>query len=424
MKKHGLGLLALSLLYAMGATQLSALPMFTKQTSMECAACHTQQMPRLNKLGRKFAASGMTISKIVEDSNKSTIDINPSFVIKSKYAKTWDKPDGKGAIKVGDTNDGDVSIVRMATLYLGGQLSEDVGAIVGFSERKEEGTSLNAKIVYAKEIEGGYWGSVLFSTPSFGPYAGMEFYNTGLYKPLRLFDMRIYSNAVQAAKIGAKNATGLQVYIDKDTILSESDHLFATLGIYAPAQDNIDLDIAQNLLPFARVAYEFPLGKYNFILGAFAIVGGDEVAPTEDLSIKVETYGIDLQIEGEIAGKELLFAFTNVSKHEVTFTGIGAGSTDDLEDSDNDAFSAEASVALTPDVGIKAAYMTYNDLFEYTNTTKINVKDLEYAINLGVDYTFEIYVPMKVAVEYAWMKPELDRVKEYESFMVTLTLPL
>ena len=56
--------------------------------------------------------------------------------------------------------------------------------------------------------------------------------------------------------------------------------------------------------------------------------------------------------------------------------------------------------------------------------TKVNVKDLDYAINIGVDYGFIVTdMAMKLAVEYAWMNPSLDRVENYESFMATLTLP-
>ena len=74
--------------------------------------------------------------------------------------------------------------------------------------------------------------------------------------------------------------------------------------------------------------------------------------------------------------------------------------------------------------------MTFNDLFDYryngpnSAPLKINVKDLDYAIGLGLDYGFTIGVPMKLAVEYAWMKPTLNRLENYQDFMVTLTLPL
>lgn len=416
----------MGLLLTLGVmTQIEAMPMFTKQTGMDCSGCHVQQMPRLNKFGRKFVASGMTMSQKIADLNKSSdTDINPSLILKSKYAQTWDKPDGKGAIKEGDTNDGELSIVRMATLSVGGRISENVGGILNLGWRKEEGGSISGKVVYVNEIEDGYWGVTAYSASSFGPFSGMEFYNTGLYKPLRMFEMRIYSNANQSTRVGSDSATGLQVYYDKDNLISNSDHLFLTAGLYAPAQDNLYLDLAENLLPFARVAYEYPIGDYNFILGAFAIEGGDTVLATEALSVKRDTYGMDLQVEGDIADKEATLTLTKVFKNKVEYTGVGAGSIDHLEDVYNDAFSIEGAVSLTPEVILKTGYMTFNDLYEYDKVTKINVKDLDSAISLGLDYGFVVTgTPMKLALEYAWLEPSLERVADYESFMVTLTLP-
>ena len=406
-------------------TQIEAMPMFTKQTGMDCSGCHMQQMPRLNKFGRKFVASGMTMSQKVADLNKtSDMDINPSLILKSKYAQTWDKPDGKGGIKEDDTNDGELSIVRMATLAVGGRISENVGAILNLGWRKEESGSVSGKVVYVNEIEDGYWGVTAYSTSTSGPFSGMEFYNTGLYKPLRMFEMRIYSNADQSTRLGSESATGLQVYYDKDNVISDGDHFFATAGLYAPAQDNLYLEMGDNLLPFARVAYEHPVGDYNLILGAFAIEGGDNVSPSETLSIKRDTYGMDVQVEGDIAEKEATLTLTKVFKNKVEYTGVGAGSIEDFNDVYNDAFSIEGAVSATPDVVLKAGYMTYNDLYEYDKVTKINVKDLDSAISLGLDYGFVVTgTPMKLALEYAWMEPSLQRVADYESFMATLTLP-
>ena len=404
-----------------GLTQeASAMPMFTTQTGMDCTGCHTQHMPRLNKFGRKFAASGMTMSQQMEK-----MDLNPSVLIKSKYARTWDKPDGKGAIKEDDTNDGELSVIRMATFTYGGRVTENVGGVLNLGWRKEESESISGKVTYADAVEDGFWGVTAYSTPSFGPFAGMEFYNTGLYKPLRTFDMRIYSNAVQSTKVGSQGATGLQVYYDKDNLVSGGDHLFVTAGIYAPAQDNVIIDMGDNLLPFARIAYEHPIGDYNVMIGAFIISGGDTVDTTQELSVKKESYGMDIQIEGEIADKEASLTFTNVFKNKVEYTGIGAQSDDDdTEDVYNDSFSVEGTYSVTPEFIAKLAYMHFNDRFEYDNATKINVKDIDYAINVGVDYGFIVTdMPMKLAVEYAWMEPSLSRVENYQSFMATLTLP-
>jgi hypothetical protein len=416
-----------------GLTQeAQALPMFTTQTGMDCTGCHTQHMPRLNKFGRKFAASGMTMSKQIEDMQKTDeMDINPSLLIKSKYARTWDKPDGKGDIKEDDTNDGELSVVRMATFFVGGRVTENVGGMLNLGFRKEEGDSISGKVTYAQAIEDGYWGTTFYTNNAQGAFSGMEFYNTGLYKPLRTFDMRIYSNAAQSTKAYTKAATGIQLYFDKDNLLSGGDHFFVTAGIYTPTQDNAFIDMSDNILPFARIAYEYPIGDYNVMLGAFIISGGDTVSETETLSMKRETYGFDLQIEGEIVDREASLTFTNILRNKVEFTGIGAQSDDDdTEDSYNEAFSVEGTISVTPEIIAKVGYMTFNDLFDYryngpsSAPLKINVKDLDYAINLGMDYGFSVTgTPIKLAVEYAWMAPSLDRVENYESFMATFTLP-
>ncbi|MEN8250512.1 MAG: hypothetical protein ABFS32_16375 [Bacteroidota bacterium] len=439
-RKKGKNIAVVGLIAAFALTnEAQALPMMTTQTGMDCTGCHTQIMPRLNKFGRKFAASGMTMSKQVKDmknDSETGMDLNPSMLIKSKYIRTWDKPDGKGNIKEDDTNDGDLSIVRMATLYYGGRVTENIGGTLNLGWREHEGASISGKVTYAQAIEDGYWGLTAYSTQSLGPFAGMEFYNTGLYRPLRMFDTKIYSNATQSTKVGGQSATGLQAYYDKDNLVGEGDHFFVTLGMYTPTQDNTNADIqmADNILPFARIAYEYPIGDYNVILGGFAIVGGDYVSETDNIEVKRETYGVDLQVEGTIADREATLTSTYVFKNKLEYTGLGAQLTDHVEDVDNESFSIEGAISVTPDIVAKVAYMTFDDHYLYDgrgegddgeNYLKNDVKDLDSAINIGLDYGFVVHgTPIKLAIEYAWMNPYLDRVENYESFMATFTLPL
>ncbi|WP_373031249.1 hypothetical protein, partial [Sulfurovum sp.] len=121
---------------------------------------------------------------------------------------------------------------------------------------------------------------------------------------------------------------------------------------------------------------------------------------------------------------------TSILKNKVEFTGIGAQSDDDdTEDSYNKAISVEGTLSITPEIIAKVGYMAFDDQFDYrynlnSSDDKIDVKDLDYAINVGVDYGFmATNTPIKLAVEYAWMAPSLDRVENYESFMATLTWP-
>jgi len=402
-----------------------AMPMFTTQTGMDCAACHMQSMPKLNKLGRNFMVSGMTMSQKIEDMDSSGSDLNPSLLLKVKYEKSWDKPTKSGHIQDDEdsTNEGLWSIPRTAAVLMGGRVTGNVGGLLRLSYREEHDPSISGKAIYAEEIEDGYWGATVYSESNFGPFSGMEIYNTGLYKSVRTFEVRKLANATQACSVGTGEATGLQVYYDRDSLFGDEGHFFGSIGMYAPGQDNRYMNLGSNLLPFARIAYEYPVGDYNLIFGGFAIVGGSTTSDGGSLSVKRETYGLDFQLEGEIAEKSISVIATNIFKNNVEYTGIGVGSTEDLQSSENDAFSIEGQVMVTPDWGLKLAYLRFNDLTDYKKKNYINVKDLDYALTAGVDYSFVAYVPMKLAVEYSWAKPGLDRVADYEYALVTLTLP-
>ena len=424
-KNRHIVLLGLSVIIGF-SQDAKAMPMFSTQTGMDCATCHTQSMPKLTKMGRNFMVSGMTMSQNIDEMSKYDQDLNPSLLLKAKYEKTWDKPTKQGRVQDtdGTTNDGKWSIPRLVMFHVGGRVTENIGSLMRFSYRSEhEETTVSGKAVYAKEVDGGYWGAAVYSTSSFGPFSGMEVYNTGLYKPIRSFETRKLTNATQACEVGTGAATGIQVYYDRDGLVGEDDHFFGTIGLYAPAQDNLHLNLGSNLIPFARVAYEYPLGDYNLIFGAFAMVGGETTSERASLRVKRETYGVDFQFEGEIAEKTVSIIATNIFKNKVEYTGMGVGATEDLESSQNDAFSIEGQVMMTDDVGVKLSYLQYNDTFDYENRKWVNVQDLDYAVSGGLDYSFVAYVPMKLAVEYTWAGTAIDRVKNYQSFLVTLTMP-
>jgi len=438
MRKNKWGFPLASLLLTAGiSSEVYAFPMFGKQTGLDCTACHMQHEPKLNTAGRRFAASGMTESLHANDANGSGMDLNPSLMFKSMYEETWDKPTSSGLVSTTTpTAGGEWSIPKTASLLLGGRLGENAGALLNLSYKDVEANSIGGKVVYARGIENGYIGAALYSSSSFGPFSGMEFYNTGLYKPLRTFDIKKLSNAFQASEIGTGGATGAQIYFDSDKVFVDNGHLFATIGAFAPAQDNVDMELSNNVLPFARIAYEYALGDFDLILGGFGIVGGSKVSSSEPLSIERETYGVDFQMEGVIAEKSVSLVLSKVLRNKVTYTGRGSNLLDPEEYSnlDNEAFSIEGEINIIPELGFKAAYMTFDDLYAYPNAVvgkptgsdyqanHVNVKDIDHAFTVGVDYSFKAYLPMKVAIEHSWAKPTLERVKDYRDFLVSLNI--
>jgi len=427
MKSHNIAAIGL-LGFVSLTSEVKALPMFATQTGMDCKACHIQHIERLNKFGRKFMASGMTISQKFTDANSTGSDINAGVMFKSIYEKTDKRPGESGKVNENsETNDGILSVPRTAALYVGGRVTENLGALLNLSYKSQENNSISGKAVYAQEIQDGYIGLSAYSTDNFGPFSGMEIYNSGLYKPFRTFDIRRLSNAVQATEIGTGQATGLQAYFDKDGALADGDHFFASVGMYAQGQDNVQLELTSNLLPMFRVAYEYPIGAYNFILGGYAIMGGDTTDDLSSLSIERETYGMDFMVEGYIGDKSATLTLSKVFKNEVTYTGIGAGTAKDLDNIDNEAFSVEGEVNLTPGFGVKLAYLTLNDLYDYSDggkgeIKKINAQDIDSAITVGMDYSFKYYLPMKLSVEHSWAKPFRSDIEDYRDFLISFNM--
>jgi len=420
--KHRL-ILGSVLLLTTFSSNVYALPMFERQTGLSCKACHFQQDPKLGKIGRDFLLSGMTISDKISDTNKSNSDIQASIMFKSRYEKTSDKPDSKGAISTeSPLNEGLSAIPKTASALIGGRISEDLGVFINASYKDEEDHSLSGRLMYSKKLDDGYLGLSLYSFGNFGPFSGIELYNTGLYKANRSFEAMNLSNINQITKIGSGKATGLQLYYVNDFLFNNQDRLFTSIGLYTPSQDNADIEVSSNFIPLARIAYEYKLGDFNFILGGYALVGGSTSSSTGSLQMERETYGLDFQVEGTLLDKEVSLTATKVLKNDVNFTGIGVGSDEDSEDILGEGFSIDTHVNLTDDFGLKLAYLSYDDKYSYDDSLKDDVKDIDTAITVGLDYSFNYGTPMKVSLEHYWADTGLDRVEDYKGFVATLNI--
>lgn len=399
-----------------------ALPMFERQTGLSCNACHSQQEPKLGRLGRDFLLSGMTLSDKVGMEDGKDADIQASIMFKSRYEKRDNSPNSKGEISTeSPLNDGSSAIPKTLAVSLGGRINESFGTLINASYKDNEDHALSGRVVYSKSIDDGYTGFAVYSYADFGPFSGIELYNTGLYKPLRTFESMKLSNINQAAKIGTGSATGVQAFYAKDVVFSGSDRFFATIGAYTPTQDNADMSLSENFIPMARIAYEYQIGNFNYILGGYALVGGKTSENTQRLTMERETYGIDFQIEGMIVNKEVSLVATKVLKNDVNFSGLGSGD-EDFEDILSTGYSIETHVNLTQEFGAKLAYLEYDDKYTYSKVLENDVKDLDNVITLGIDYVFKIGTPMKIALEHSWAKPTLDRVEDYNSFVATLNI--
>lgn len=400
---------------------LEANPGFSRQMDMGCMACHNQTMSQLNPFGRKFAASGFTMTS----GNQSMIDgdtiklglpsaLNAGVLLKARYLKTNPEfTDDPTRDDVGSDR-GSLEVYKVSKLFFGGKIAENVGGIGNFSY-----DSFGAKIAFAYELGSGYAGVSGFMDNTFGPFSGMEYYNTGLYAPLKLFENRKGTNAAQATELGHGPATGIQAYYG-------GDELYLMAGAYIPATSQHEgLDTGTSAIGVGRIAYAPTIGEWMVMVGAYGLNGTasmsnqalDNTKPQPSsaylLDIERKAYGIDMQVEGEIAGMSTVIAFNAVLHNETKLyrhdTGIYVENFDglftngiDYKAGDNTAFSAEIQFNPWEPFGIKLAYLTYDDKFNYATNSKDDKWDRD-DYSLGLDYSFRQNV--RFAIEYTYSNP-------------------
>ena len=123
--KIGMALLA----GLMMPTVASAVPAFARQMDTGCDTCHFQHFPLLNAFGRAFKASGftMTARKTIESDHISFPEnLNMALFTNIRYqASNGTKPtDGR------DSNNGEWIIPGETSLFLGGRVNANMGALV------------------------------------------------------------------------------------------------------------------------------------------------------------------------------------------------------------------------------------------------------------------------------------------------------
>ncbi|MEO8343454.1 MAG: hypothetical protein ABI536_06505 [Gallionella sp.] len=171
------------------SSEASALPLFARQTGMECSACHFQHFPMLNNFGRAFKASGFTIigaqGKVEGDNLSIPNTLNMAVLTTAGYTKTnaagAGTPDGvrnpgDGTVYVPGTN-GEFS------LFVGGRVSDNIGALTELGMLTEAGTGAglaSAKLPMLWEVaDGTRAGVVPYTTNGQGASYGYEVLNTG-----------------------------------------------------------------------------------------------------------------------------------------------------------------------------------------------------------------------------------------------------
>jgi hypothetical protein len=177
------------------ASEASALPLFARQTGMECAACHFQHFPMLTAFGRAFKAGAYTLmgtqGKVEGDNLSIPNTLNMAILTTAGYSKN--NSDTAATVDpvanaAGARTTGDGTFYMPGTngefsLFVGGRTSENSGALAELGMVQDAGTGAglsSAKIPMLWEVASGTRaGLVPYTTDGQGASYGFEELNTG-----------------------------------------------------------------------------------------------------------------------------------------------------------------------------------------------------------------------------------------------------
>ena len=177
------------------ASQASALPLFARQTGMECAACHFQHFPMLTAFGRAFKSSAYTLmgtqGKVEGDRLSIPNTLNMAVLTTFGFEKTNAAPAGTlaarspaGTFTPGTNNDGNGTVYTPGhngelSLFFGGRINDNAGFLTEIGMIGPVGES-SAKMPILYEVtEGTRAGIVPFTTNGQGASYSFEVLNTG-----------------------------------------------------------------------------------------------------------------------------------------------------------------------------------------------------------------------------------------------------
>ena len=417
---------------------LSALAMFSKQTGKSCVACHMQNIPKLNSYGREFSLSGYTFydknttsESLVEGSEvplglPSTL--NASLVLKGHFIKTNQEETATSGDLVGNGSDGEYQLLNGSGVYMGGRISDNFGALVSLQGDSADTSNIvyKGKIIMSYPVMNGYGygGMALSSTELNGIFWGMENHNTGLNAALKQFENAYATNAAQATGIGNGPATSLQAYYG-------NKNFFITAGAALPSQNSEGIDAGESFLPFWRISYELPIKNWNFMIGAYGFEGDIKAsdqslntAATIDgnanlVNVRKDGYGFDLEMSGALFDMSTMLTLNHVEKNVVDVHPLSSLTSYHLQKTNNKATSAELQINPILDLGLKVAYLNYENK-EATATNQKFIKNYDYdAYTFGVNYS--VRQNILLSVDYSRYEAK-SHIGNYDNVYVAAVL--
>lgn len=297
-------------------TEASALPLFARQTGMECAACHFQHFPMLTAFGRSFKSGAYTMvgaqEKVEGDNLSIPAVLNAAILSTAGYTKN----DSAVGTTVGTKTAGNGTFYVPGTggefsLFIGGRTSDFSGALaelgmvpVGTTGSPSGLTS--AKIPMLWEVTSGTRaGIVPFTTDGQGASYGFETLNTGANAIHTMLFVGGDKNGSVGPALSAQQYIGTGAAATGFAGVVNNDSFFVNVTKFnrvGPTDNGITAALTSTYL---RAAFIFDMAGWDSAVGVQNWSGTSFDGAATAVQAETKATAIDGQMQGAVGGMPL-----------------------------------------------------------------------------------------------------------------------
>jgi len=305
--------------------EASALPVFARQTGLNCNQCHFQSFPMLNALGRSFKNGGFTMSGSQHKVEGEGLSVSESLNFGVLATTGIENVSGANTADVHDSintpgGGGELS------LFYGGRVTNNIGFL---SELGAAGgaTTSSAKLpIFYEVTEGTRVGVVLLTTAEQGAAHSFETLNTGAVGVQRMVPMGgLNSNDAHIKVNSAAQYLGTKTGVQGASFVVNNDHYFINLGRYAMISALGNPIRGSSIgMTYTRAAGLFEVAGFDSAVGVQLFRGDDAGLPSPTTGIptvgKTATDAtiVDGQMQGSMGSMPLGVYFSYGTAPAVT----------------------------------------------------------------------------------------------------------
>jgi len=345
------------------SSEASALPLFARQTGMECAACHFQHFPMLTAFGRSFKSGAFTMvgaqEKVEGDNLSIPAVLNMAILSTAGYVKNNSAAGIPGATTAGDGQFYVPGTGGEFSLFVGGRTSDFSGALAELGMVPAGGAAgglSSAKIPMLWEVaDGTRAGIVPFTTDGQGASYGFETLNTGANPIHTMLFVGGDANGSVGPALSAQQYIGINAPATGFAAVVNNESYFVNVTKFnqvGPTDAGVTASLGSTYL---RAAFLFDMAGWDSAVGFQKWTGSSygTGAQTDTMAT-----AIDAQMQGAV-GNMPLGIYAEFARAPASTSGLGNTYNADVAGTGN-AADAKSSFNISAELGVIPEVATIN----------------------------------------------------------------